>query len=99
MTTPIEELKSAVWWNKSLNFRNFWNRNPFYWDFSAYQVTDAREKNHDFLNQYWSTSAVSPIDFLKEEFELMVAEIWKFEKIRCPQQSECFLWRIWLKKS
>ena len=43
-------------------------------EFSNYSVSDAREKNTDFLVEYSFTSAVLSIEILTEEIKLIVVE-------------------------
>ena len=72
MPTVFEEIKHVVLVKYEFEYRE--NANSFFSEFSDSQDTDAREKNHEFLVENSSTSAVFSIQILMKVIELLVAE-------------------------
>ena len=74
MPTLIEEMKPVVLLKYEFEYREKLPSKRFSPEFSDYQDTDAIEKNNDFLVEYSYASAMSLIEILMEEIELVVAE-------------------------
>ena len=81
MKTLIEEIKSVVMGEKKRMSLNVEKKNlkSFLLEIFGHQDSDAADKNYNFSPQYSLTSVKFLIEFLMEEFELVVAEEYNFE--------------------